>query len=119
MLVLRLIMLMSLSTLIEPISVSSAAVIDVCPIRIAVSPDGTYFDITHNGSYKRSLSVLEKELRGGCYNDANPSPVTAVILEIAPGAPREGIESLYKLLERNGWPPNKVRWESWSGLKPK
>jgi hypothetical protein len=115
MLVQRLIVLMSLTT---PF-VNGAATIDVCPIRIAVSSDGAYFDITHNGSYKRSPNVLVKELRGGCYNDANPSPVTAVIVEVAPGAPKERIESLYELLERNGWPRNKVKTEPWSELKPK
>lgn len=80
---------------------------DMCPIRIAVSADGTYFDITHNGSYKRSSRGLEKELHGGSYNDANPSPVTSVILEIAPRAPHDRVNSLYGVIGTKRLAPGK------------
>jgi hypothetical protein len=90
-----------------------------CSLRIAIARDGSFFDILHNGTYKRSPHTLERELHGGCYNDSNPSPVTSVVLEIADGAPRDRTEFLYKLLDRNGWGREKIKVEPWSDLRPR
>ena len=98
---------------------SSSAAYGPCSVRIAVAKDGSFFDILRNGVYKRSPRTLEQELHGECYNDANPSQVTSVVLEIADGAPPARTEFLYKLLERNGWARAKVLIEPWSGLKPR
>jgi hypothetical protein len=89
-----------------------------CSLRIAIAKDGSFFDILHNGTYKRSPQTLEHELHQECYNDANPSPVTSVVVEIEKDAPQPRITLLYSLLERNGWPREKIRIEPWSGLKP-
>jgi hypothetical protein len=104
---------------IAAVGQTSSATYGPCSVRIAVATDGGFYDILHNGVYKRSPRTLEQELRGGCYNDANPSRVTSVVLEIADGAPPARTESLYKLLERNGWTRSKVLVEPWSGLKPR
>jgi len=96
-----------------PARTEAALSSDICLVRIAVLSDGGYLDVTHNGSYKRTLSILAKQLRGGCYNDANPSPVTAVAVRIAPTAPQKRVNALYETLQKNGWPKDKVRKEEW------
>jgi hypothetical protein len=82
---------------------------DVCPVKIEVVKSGKFYTNRFNGHYKTSANFLERDLRGGCYNDANPSKVTSVTLRIAPGAPPQAVNWLYQLLERNGWPKSKLK----------
>ena len=81
---------------------------DACPMRIEVAKSGAYFTNRFHGRYKTSPRLLENNLRGGCYNDNNPSKVTSVTVQFAPGAPRQSIEKLYEILQRNGWPKSQV-----------
>lgn len=82
---------------------------DVCPVKIEVYPSGEFYTNRFHGHYKTSAKFLESDLRGGCYNDANPSRVTSVIVKVDPNAPPQAVEGLYRILERNGWPKSKVK----------
>ncbi|MGD0888144.1 MAG: hypothetical protein ABR889_02750 [Acidobacteriaceae bacterium] len=80
-----------------------------CPMRIQAMKSGELFTNRFNGRYKTSPNLLERDLKGGCYNDANPSPVSSVTLSIAPGTPTERVKLLYEILERNGWPKARIK----------
>jgi hypothetical protein len=80
----------------------------VCPMTVGVASDGVVFSDRFYGWYKISLKTLESDLRGGCYNDANPSRVTSVRLFLAPGAPKPKIDSVLSVLRANGWDRNKI-----------
>ena len=77
-------------------------------MRIEVSRTGDLYTNRFHGYYRTSHKLLENDLRGGCYNDNNPSKVTSVTVEITHGAPRQSIEDLYRILARNGWPKSKI-----------
>ncbi len=66
------------------------------------------------GSYKTSQRTLAGVLRGGCYNDAHPSEVTSVNLEIAPNAPKERVDQVFSILEEEGWPRGRVKVSTWT-----
>lgn len=87
---------------------------NVCPIKIGIARDGTVFSDRMQGWYKTSQKTLAGVLRGGCYNDANPSKVTSVNLEIAPNAPKEQVDQILSILEKAGWPKGRVRVETWT-----
>lgn len=82
---------------------------DVCPMKIEISHSGNYYTNRFNGRYKTSAKLLEHDLRGGCYNDANPSKITSVTVKIDPNAPPMAVQALYRLLEQNGWPKSKLK----------
>jgi hypothetical protein len=84
-----------------------------CPVTIGISRDGSVFSDRFHGWYKVSQKTLKSDLRGGCYNDANPSPVTSVRLELAPGAPRGRVDLIYSILGKSGWPRARVAAETW------
>lgn len=81
---------------------------DACPLIVRTEKNGTFITHRFSGWYKTTPALLESDLRGGCYNDSHPSPVTSVTLEIAAGSPPARIALLYRILDRNGWPKGKV-----------
>jgi hypothetical protein len=78
-------------------------------MRIEVVKSGDFFTNRFSGRYKTSPKLLESDLKGGCYNDNNPVPVSSVTLSIAPGAPTERVKLLYEILERSGWPKARIK----------
>jgi hypothetical protein len=78
-------------------------------MRIEVVKSGDFFTHRFSGRYKTSPTLLESDLNGGCYNDANPAPVSSVTISIAPGTPTERVKLLYEILERNGWPKARIK----------
>ncbi len=87
---------------------------NTCPMKIGIARDGGLFSTRMQGWYRTSQKTLTGVLRGGCYNDANPSEVTSVTLEIAPSAPEERVEQVFSILEKAGWPKGRVRVETWT-----
>ena len=78
-------------------------------MRIQVVKSGDFFTHRFNGRYKTSPKLLERDLKGGCYNDANPAPVSSVTLSVEPGTPTQRVKLLYEILERNGWPKARIK----------
>jgi hypothetical protein len=78
-------------------------------MRIDVTKSGDFFTNRFYGHYKTSPKLLESDLKGGCYNDADPAPVSSVTVKLEAGAPKARLELLYRILERNGWPKVKVK----------
>ena len=70
---------------------------------------GDFITDRFNGRYKTSSKLLESDLKTGCYNDANPVPVSSVTVNITPGASTERVKLLYEILERNGWPKARIK----------
>jgi hypothetical protein len=80
----------------------------VCPMTIGVGRDGALFSGRFYGWYRTSTKTLESDLRGGCFDDANPSQVTSVKLLIAADAPKPKIELIFSILHKEGWPREKA-----------
>jgi hypothetical protein len=87
---------------------------NACPLKIGIARDGALFSTRMQGWYRTSQETLADVLRGGCYNDANPSKITAVNLEIAPNAPKVRVDQVFSILEKAGWPKAKVIVETWA-----
>jgi hypothetical protein len=85
----------------------------VCPMTIGIGADGALSSSRFHGWYKVTARTIESDLRGGCYNDANPSKVTSVKVLIAPGAPKQRVDSVFSILKTKGWGRDKVDVESW------
>jgi hypothetical protein len=85
-----------------------------CPITIGIGRDGTLFSDRFYGWYRITPKTLESDLKGGCYNDANPSPITSVKVAIAADAPPPKIDLVFSILARDGWPKGKVNVQSWT-----
>jgi len=104
-------------------SCAAQAQADVCPLVIGVAADGSIYDLNaiNMPALRRSAKVLEQTLHGGCYNDANPSPITSVTLDLAPTAPKESVDRVYAIFARAGWPKERVKKELWSNapMRPK
>ncbi len=79
-----------------------------CPVKIEVAANGDFFTHRFNGRYKTSVQLLTSDLKGGCYNDSSPAPVSSVTLKIVAGAPKERVARLYRVVEQNGWPKSRV-----------
>jgi hypothetical protein len=84
-----------------------------CPMTIGIGPGGALYTDRFHGWYKVSVRTIETDLRGGCYNDANPSPVTSVRVFLEPSAPKAKIDSVMSLLKKNGWSRDKIDVEPW------
>lgn len=84
-----------------------------CPMTIGIAQDGTVFSTRMQGWYRTSQATLAADLRAGCYNDANPSPVTSVILEIAPNAPGHRVDQVCSTLKKSGWPKARIKVKTW------
>ncbi len=72
------------------------------------------FSTRMQGWYRTSQKTLVGVLRGGCYNDANPSEITSVNLEIAPNATKERVDQIFSILEKAGWPKGRLKAETWT-----
>jgi len=86
---------------------------NACPILIGVGKEGKLFSDRFRGWYSISSKTLQSDLRGGCYNDANPSPVTSVKIAIAAGAPKPKVDEVFSILEKQGWSREKITVKSW------
>jgi hypothetical protein len=89
-----------------------------CPMTIGVSRDGSIYSSRFNGWYKTGLKTLDSDLRGGCYNDANPTPVTSVKLLLVPESPKSRVDLVFSILEKDGWSRDKVSVKPWDGKAP-
>ncbi len=86
---------------------------NVCPITIGVGKDGGIFSDRFHGWYKTAPKTLDGVLRGGCYNDNNPSPITSVRLVVAAGAPKLRIDLVLTILKNEGWGHDRLVLQSW------
>ena len=86
-----------------------------CSMTIGIDKDGTLFSSRFSGWYKVSSKTIESDLHGGCYNDANPVPVSAVKVLLASKAPKSKVDFVLSILKRNGWSREKVQFQLWSG----
>jgi hypothetical protein len=96
------------------VALALGMLMNTCPMKIGIARDGAVFSIRMQGWYRTSQKTLAGVLRGGCYNDANPSEVTSVNLVIAPNAPKEQVDQIFSILEKAGWPKSKVKVETWT-----
>jgi hypothetical protein len=87
---------------------------NACPMKIGIARNGAVFSNRMEGWYRTSQKTLEVVLRGGCYNDANPSEITSVNLVIAPNAPKQRVIQVFFILEKTGWPKDKVKLDTWT-----
>ena len=79
-------------------------------MKVGIARDGRASSMGMQGWYRTSQKTLAGVLRGGCYNDANPSEVISPVnLVIAPNAPKEQVDQIFSILERTGWPKSKVK----------
>jgi hypothetical protein len=101
--------LAAFSAISPPQAPPHATAADSCPMVIRVRPDGTFFTFRFQGWRVTSSKTLESDLKGECYNDANPSKVTSVTVEPSPNAPGSRLKFLYDLLARDGWPRERVK----------
>jgi hypothetical protein len=85
-----------------------------CPMTIGVGTDGSVFTDRFHGWYKVSLKTLDSDLRGGCYNDDNPSRVTSVRLFLAPNATKPKVDLVLSVLRSDGWGREKIDIQTWS-----
>jgi len=86
-----------------------------CPLYIGVSNDGNIFFDQFQGWYRINADSLEGVLHEGCRNEgrSEPKSITSVRFAVAPKAPREKIDVVFTILERNGWTKEKVAVEPW------
>jgi hypothetical protein len=85
----------------------------VCPMTIGVGKDGAIFTDRFQGWYQASPKTIESDLKGGCYNDANPHSVTSVKLFIAAGVPAARLDLVFSILQKDGWSRERVQVQSW------
>jgi hypothetical protein len=85
----------------------------VCPITIGVGSDGRLYSDRFHRWYNISSKTLQSDLRGGCYDDANPSPITSVRILVGPGAPDHKVDEVFAILEKQGWSRDKVSVRPW------
>ena len=95
------------------------AITPTCPITIAIDNSGTLFSNRFHGWYEVSTKTLESDLKGGCYNDANPTPVTSVKVLLTISSPKPEIDRVLAILRAKGWSKDKVDIEVWDGKPPK
>jgi hypothetical protein len=86
-----------------------------CPMTIGVNSDGTIYSSRFYGWYKTSSRTLDSDLRYGCYNDANPTAVTPVMVLLAPAAPKTRVDLAFSILAKDGWRRDKVSVKLWDG----
>jgi hypothetical protein len=95
------------------------AITSTCPLTIAIDNNGKLFSSRFSGWYETSTKTLESELKGGCYNDANPIPFTSVKLLLTKDAPKPKVDRVLEILKEKGWSKDKVDIEVWDGKPPK
>lgn len=82
-------------------------------MTIGIGKDGALFTDRFHGWYRTSTASLKGNLESGCYNDSHPTNVTSVRLVIADGAAKPRVESLFVLLQKEGWPREKIQTQPW------
>jgi hypothetical protein len=87
---------------------------NACPMKIGIDREGAVFSTRMQGWYRTSHKTLAAFMRGGCYNDSNPSKITSVNLSIVPNAPQERVHQVFSILEEPGWPKDRVKVEMWT-----
>jgi len=98
---------------------AASIVPSACSLTIGVGRDGAFFTDRFNGWYNTSQKTLASVLRGGCYNDANPVPISAIRLEISPDAPKPRVALVLSILEQEGWKRENIKTETWSSYPEK
>ena len=98
-----------LSPILFALASASSQSSDPCPMRIDVTNAGDFFTNRFYGHYKTSPKLLDRDLKGGCYNDNDPRAVSSVTVRIESGAPDARVALLYRILEQNGWPKPKIK----------
>ena len=83
-------------------------------MTVGVASDGAVYFDRFNGWYKTAPKTLDRVLRAGCYNDANPQPVSSVKLALAPNAPKKRVNLVFSILEKEGWSREKVNVQPWN-----
>ena len=94
---------------------------NACPMKIGIARDGSLFSARMQGWYTTTDKTILRDLRGGCYNDARPSPVTSVTVDVSREAPNQTVDRVLHSLESMGWPRNKVTLGQWTNdpLEPR
>lgn len=90
-----------------------------CPLIIAIDNSGALFSNRFHGWYEVSTRTFVSDLKGGCYNDANPIPVTSVKVLLTGSAPKPKIDRVLAILKEKGWNKDKVNIQVWDGKPPK
>ena len=87
-----------------------------CSIHIGVSNEGNIFFDRFSGWGRISSSSLEPLLQQGCrtnYSGA-PEPITSLLFSVAPRAPQQKVKEIRALLQKNGWPKERLTAEPWN-----
>lgn len=88
----------------------------LCPMHIGVSNEGDIFFDRFSGWSRISPGSLEPFLQQGCrtnYSGA-PEPITSLLFSVAPRAPQQKMEEIRALLQKNGWPKERLIAEPWN-----
>jgi hypothetical protein len=95
------------------IILAAALSASACPLTIGVNASGVIYSDRFHGWYRTGTETLRSDLRGGCYNDADPSPVTSVKLLLDTGAPKARVDLIFRILHSEGWDRDRVVVEPW------
>jgi hypothetical protein len=95
------------------------AITSTCPLTIAIDNSGTLFSSRFSGWCETGTKALENELKGGCYNDANPIPFTSIKLLLTRDAPKPKLDRVLAILKEKGWSKDKIDIRVWDGKPPK
>src|SRR5262245_45521340 len=93
-----------------------AVVQSACPLYVGVSNDGSVFFDRFQGWVGIHMSTLGPVLQQGCGTNASsePKPVTSVRVVLAPKAPKPDVDTVFSILEKNGWTREKVTVGPWN-----
>ena len=97
----------------EPLEAVGKHAEDRCPMTVEVNSSGAFFTNRFHGRYMTSPKLLERDLKGGCYHDSNPAPVSSVRIKVEPGAPERRVALLCRILATNGWPKSRIQIGVW------
>jgi len=87
-----------------------------CPLHVGVSNDGSLFFDRFQGWWRIDAPRLERELQQGCRTNtgSEPKPVTSVRVVLSPKAPKSKVDTVFSILEKNGWTREKVTVGPWN-----
>jgi len=95
-----------------------AMAVPTCPMTIGIDDAGTLFSNRFYGWYQVSEKTIANDLKGGCYDDANPTAVSSVKLMLTPHAPKAKIDRVIAILNQRGWRKDRIQIEIWDGKAP-
>jgi hypothetical protein len=87
---------------------------DPCPVVLGVDKSGNHFTNRFHGWYRVSSHALTSDLKGGCYNDAQPAAVSSVTLYLAVGVPSPQRRQILSILRGAGWSERKIMIRTWT-----